>query len=41
MALTYPLKYAKLVNPETWDRSKIGLEKCKTEDLNGFIQGSQ
>ena len=37
MALTYPLKYAKLVTPETWDRSKIDLKTCTTKDLNGFI----
>jgi len=37
MALTYPKKYEKDINPETWDISIIDLENAEQQDLNGFL----
>ena len=36
MALTYPKKYEKDINPETWD-TDIDPANAKQQDLNGFL----
>ena len=37
MALTYPKKYKKDINPETWDTAIINPENVNKQDLNGFL----
>ena len=37
MALTYPKKYEKHINPETWDTAIINPENVNEQDLNGFL----
>ena len=36
MALTYPKKYKKDINPKTWNRD-INLTTAEQQDLNGFL----
>ena len=37
MALTYPKKYKKNINPKTWNKAIINFTKAKPQDLNGFL----
>ena len=37
MALTYPKKYKKHINPEIWDTAIINLKNINEQDLNGFL----
>ena len=37
MALTYPKKYEKDINPETWDTAIINPENVNKQDLNRFL----
>ena len=37
MALTYPKKYEKDINPETWNTNIIDFINAKQQDLNGFL----
>ena len=37
MALTYPKKYEKDINPETWDIAIIDPATVEQQDLNGFL----
>ena len=37
MALTYPKKYEKDINPKTWNKAIIDFVKAKPQDLNGFL----
>ena len=37
MALTYPKKYKKDINPETWDIAIIDPATVEQQDLNGFL----
>ena len=37
MALTYPKKYKKDINPKTWNKAIINFTKAKPQDLNGFL----
>ena len=37
MALTYPKKYKKHINPEIWDTAIINPENVNEQDLNGFL----
>ena len=37
MALTYPKKYEKDINPKTWNKAIIDFAKAKLQDLNGFL----
>ena len=37
MALTYPNKYKKDIDPETWDTAKIDPANAEEKDLNGFL----
>jgi hypothetical protein len=37
MALIYPKKYKKDINPETWDTAIINPENVNEWDLNGFL----
>ena len=37
MALTYPKRYEKDINPETWDIVTIDPTNAKQQDLNGFL----
>ena len=37
MALTYPKKYEKDINPETWNKDIIDFANAEQQDLNGFL----
>ena len=37
MALTYPKKYEKDINLETWDTDLINFTNAEQQDLNGFL----
>jgi hypothetical protein len=37
MALTYPKKYEKDINPKTWNTDIIDFTNAEQQDLNGFL----
>ena len=37
MASTYPKKYEKDINLETWDKDILNFANAKLQDLNGFL----
>ena len=37
MALTYPKKYEKDINLETWNKDIIDFANAEQQDLNGFL----
>src|SRR6266700_1314597 len=37
MVLTYPKKYEKDINPETWNKDIIDFANAEQQDLNGFL----
>ena len=37
MASTYPKKYEKDINLETWDKDILNFANAKPQDLNGFL----
>ena len=37
MALTYPKKYEKDINPETWNTDIINFANAEQQGLNGFL----
>jgi len=37
MALTYPKKYEKDINPKTWNKEINNFKDANEQDLNGFL----